>query len=1120
MARRLGYADALRILGQDDSVVLDFAEKLAAGALSTVGLPGLSTAGGAIAQMGRRALTGIREKITGVGRMDRTERVTAAYKTLAAVAAFEAADEVLQDSPARLSLADLRMDAEEQLALCEQLPGPEPGAHLLFAGRGTHARTSATAETRIFARRLTRFLDGLAVWERLDETARSTAARAIEERVPELARRRFTESYRQLAADVPEFGVWANLSAHEDTQQSVAAVSTGLARLNALVEEMGSRRTLDRRRAELAAVYQAALGRRLLRSANAPAGLVLPTMESAYLAPRGRFALVTAGDQPSAESWWQRLSLHDDLESLLAGLLTSPQATDTPIVVLGHPGAGKSVLTEMLAARLSTADFFALRVELRAVPPNAPLHTQIEEGLAATLQTRVAWRELADSAGGALPVVILDGFDELLQASGVNRSDYLEQVQEFQQRQEDLGQPVAVLVTSRTVVAERTRFPEETPVLRLEPFDDRQVARLVEIWSGSNEAAYTERGLRPPDADALLAFGELAAQPLLLLMLLVYDSEENALQRSGGAFSRGGLYEELLRMFARREVRKHRPHLGDDAMARAVDDEMHRLEAVAVAMFVRQRQHVTAADLEGDLAVLMPGAAVRPADTDLHGAVGDAHQVLGRFFFVHESQARQESGVASVYEFLHATFGEYLVARAVTDALDDLLEARRFAARRPRAAPPVDDGLLYALTSYALLAGSAAMVEFVQDLLDHRFAGRPDEAAEYRELLIDLFREAPYPAENRSYTAYRPRRVPVTERQAAYTANLVLLLTRVAPDGVDIRELFDNEHGSQDLSDWRALAGQWRGLPNAQWHGLLNAVRLRHIGYGAEDRHTLLAPVEEGADLNLGECVGFDIDSRETLSVTDPYSVTLPAGGLTTNLMRSSAMRINGTPARMALMMLPYLAHVGGEPLRWMEDREEGTVFAEGHDLLELRLAAPSFEDDAWRPRLRRFERLLDGTDRLGAREALVLRQMVEDLSCAARAGAGSGPGPHPAEYYSRLLRHIAEAYVEEVTVVDPGAPTSAAVLRTVFDGLGAHFTGFEHSIHGRHAALILDAAGEAAESGAEAVVALPEELQEADGGRVGSAPRRTGRERPVADRSAPFGYADRTDDRARWGSA
>ena len=37
------------------------------------------------------------------------------------------------------------------------------------------------------------------------------------------------------------------------------------------------------------------------------------------------------------------------------------------------------------------------------------------------------------------PVILLDGFDELLQASGTSRADYLEQVQDFQRSEAARG---------------------------------------------------------------------------------------------------------------------------------------------------------------------------------------------------------------------------------------------------------------------------------------------------------------------------------------------------------------------------------------------------------------------------------------------------------------------------------------------------------------------------------------------------------------------------------------------------------------------------------------------------------------------------------------------------------
>jgi hypothetical protein len=78
---------------------------------------------------------------------------------------------------------------------------------------------------------------------------------------------------------------------------------------------------------------------------------------------------------------------------------------------------------------------------------------------------------------------MLDGFDELLQATGTSQSDYLEKVADFQQREAGLGRPTGVLVTSRATVADRARTVPDTVAVRLEPFKDSQVRKWVDIWN-------------------------------------------------------------------------------------------------------------------------------------------------------------------------------------------------------------------------------------------------------------------------------------------------------------------------------------------------------------------------------------------------------------------------------------------------------------------------------------------------------------------------------------------------------------------------------------------------------------------------------------------------------------
>ncbi|MFE3457058.1 NACHT domain-containing protein [Nocardiopsis aegyptia] len=1016
MAKQLTYADALRILGKNDSEVLDLAEKLTDGGLGLVGVPDLFGARGALVSKGRQALEGIRGKLKGESRLSRTEKIEAAYRILVIVAFFEAVEESLTEIGAPFTLADLEMAREEQLALLA-LPSERSVYSVPREGR-----SPAEASLRALSDSAIEFLVGLAAVEQHGVTSRDhPLMRQLSAGLARLAPQRLGEYYRRLAAEVPEFGMWVHLDEHARTRQ---AVETGLGELRRRLQSISSERTADARRRELAAGYQAALRRPLIRSDEAPAGFRLPSLQDSYVPPCGRVARTDSASAPSTEAWWMDQPLVSDLQPFLASHLVHPDSTGVPTVVLGHPGAGKSKFTEMLAASLPTSDFLAIRVELRSVRPNSPIHAQIEEALAASLHTRVSWRDLAASSDGALPVVILDGFDELLQATGVDRSDYLERVQEFQHQQEAMGQPVAVIVSSRTVVAGRARFPFDTTVIRLEPFNDAQIDTLLTVWNRENSHGFDSTGREPLTASDLTRYRELAEQPLLLVMLLIYDARDSALRQTSRLLSHGELYERLLKAFALREVDKHRPGLGERDRDRAVEDELRRLEVAALAMFNRGRQSAHADDLDRDLAVLMPDAAVRPDDADLHGRIAPAHQVLGRFFFVHESRAQAVDGAASVFEFLHATFGEYLVARAVTSALDELVEDRARSLRRRGGPQHLDDGELHALSSFAAFAGREKVVDFLDERLRHRSADDPDLVGEYTALLIELFQEAPFPAPNRSYTAYEPQRLAMSAREGRYTANLVTLLVLVARRPLRLEELFPDARDRWHA--WRATVAQWRALPSSQWFGVLDTLRIRHHGYlEGRDAFTSIER-EDRSPVVVGECLGFELraDVDDDPSVADPYQVTVPYLSVTSELLRSMALQANSTASRMSLILLPYLKHVSPDLGTWYTDTDTDTnaSWIEAHEVLRLRLEPPDWRS---RERLDSYRRLLRSRG-FGPLELLVLRQAAEDL-----ADLPEGSATHEA------LSLLVHGYISE-SALRQGALSSEQV-RPVFAALRCH---------------------------------------------------------------------------------
>ena len=463
-------------------------------------------------------------------------------------------------------------------------------------------------------------------------------------------------------------------SGQVDQQAPRSEVRRSLADIESLLSLSSGRQPADITLA-LSNAYRAVLGRPILAEDQTLTGVRLPTLEESYLDPDFRVSAVRAGELSSDENWWAAVPVRRDLTEYLGDFLTSPEAVTAPLVVLGQPGAGKSVLTKVLAARLPPRGFLPVRVVLREVPAEAEVQDQIEYAIRAATGLRMDWPDVARAAGAAVPVVLLDGFDELLQATGVNQSDYLLKLARFQQREADQGRPVIVLVTSRTAVSDRVRYPGGTLALRLESFRDDQIASWLRIWNACNEQLIRTRDLNPLTVEVLSRHRALASEPLLLLMLAMYDADANALQRANRTTGDGGidetrLYEELLTSFAAREIAKSQDSASAGELPTLVEQELQRLSLIAFSIINRHRQWVTEAELDADLAALLGRPAAQHAG--FRTPLTQAEIAIGRFFFVQRAQAVLEGSRMQTFEFLHATFGEYLAARLTVQLATDL----------------------------------------------------------------------------------------------------------------------------------------------------------------------------------------------------------------------------------------------------------------------------------------------------------------------------------------------------------------------------------------------------------------------------------------------------------------
>jgi len=810
-----------------------------------------------ITRISQDAVKVLRRRLTGLGRFKRSELLEAAHAVLVVSAFFAALDDLDAELGTALNSTSLELTKSEQAALATS---SEPGVadlvglarELIIPGRvpgldaGVNRRGRGLADYyAVLAHKICRFAAGSSVWDERDETTQHRWSRALSDSLPKRALARYQEQLVRLSGEFPEFAFWANRVGIQEILDELSAARADTTKLGTTLQAAAQLLAAAARgpdpekvRADLISRYRNQIAKPI---AGVSAGTTrdevkLPSLRELYVTPSYRMMPWETGDiERITESGWEGVSPRADLGTMVFEHLISTEAAHVPMVLLGQPGAGKSVFSQMLAAELDPRDYLVVRVELRAVPSDAGVQEQIEAALAGLTGRPTRWPDLAEAAGHAQPVILLDGFDELLQASGVSHFDFLERVQAFQEREAELHRPVAVLVTSRTAVANQVRYPVGTPVVRLEEFDPDQVRRWLDVWNRANP-------IRPLATETALAQGDLARQPLLLFMLALFHSGGGDL---APGISQAYLFERLFSSFVERDVAKLDADLTDKQRQLAIQRDLDSLSMVAFAMFNRGRQSVTETDLIADLTALQPEYSGLAGPSGRAAALTIAERMAGRFFFrlfVHRDEAmRGQQAKLSTYEFLHASFGEFLVSRWVVNELSRLGEQVRRAADDPYPPAP-DDTKLYVLLSMTVLSTREQRVlSFIEALLAEK---RADELADLRTLTTTLFRTSLRPRSHNPYPQYQPSTQTAPATYAAYSANLILLTLLISEaEGektgkpsrakVSITELRAPETASA-LHDpapasFYAITRLWHAqLTGSEWNSLLDVVRI-HI---------------------------------------------------------------------------------------------------------------------------------------------------------------------------------------------------------------------------------------------------------------------------------------------------
>jgi len=436
------------------------------------------------------------------------------------------------------------------------------------------------------------------------------------------------------------------------------------------------------------------------------------------------------------------------LDEALGEWLEQSNKEDAVRVLSGGPGSGKSSFAKMFAARVSAegrlkvlflplhlidpagdfVDAFGRFVRNEGIFQHNPLHP--------------------DSAESNL-LLILDGLDELAnqgQAAALTARDFVNAVQTFVYQRNISTLNLRVLFSGREVVIQdtRTEFRKLQQILHVLPYHMVESERQGKEWIDPDQRL--ELDLRQdwwqnygkltgkhfdgmPEELAREDLQEVNAQPLLNYLLAI------SYCRGDLDFSKdinlSQIYYSLVKAVHERgyEGKEGRRHVGVRHME--LKDFFLMLEEVALAAWHGDGRSTTIKEIERHC---------REAGYDKQledfrvGAERGITRLLAAFFFRQHGECQRGD---PTFVFTHKSFGEYLAARRLVRAMEDMVEERE---RRDNKGGGKGWSEADALEHWARLCGPTAVSGFLHRFWLAEVALRPqEEVSLWQQHFVRLF---------------------------------------------------------------------------------------------------------------------------------------------------------------------------------------------------------------------------------------------------------------------------------------------------------------------------------------------------------------------------------------------